>query len=83
MTKKDIKIVPKRIRSLKQAKRLMADYIYLFQLDPKGKENELKTIVYALIKYAEICKIEELIKNPSDTKDLKVEINVRSNQSPD
>lgn len=79
MPKKLTDIQPKRISSLKQAKRLMADYIYLFQKDPKGKENELKTIVYALIKYAEICKIEAMVKNPVDSKLPPIEINVRGN----
>jgi hypothetical protein len=77
MSKTLTEIQPKRIRSLKQAKRLMADYIYLFQQNPKERENELKTIVYALIKYAELCKIEEAIKHPEDRKIPPIEINVR------
>lgn len=75
MSKKVTDIQPKRITSLKQAKRLMADYIYFFQ-KKETTENELKTIVYALIKYAELCKIENAIKNPESTsavKSLKIE----------
>lgn len=75
MAKKVTEIQPKRIRSLKQAKRLLADYIYYYQNNEKS-ENELKTIVYALIKYAELCKIEETIKHPSEdtkVKSLKIE----------
>lgn len=78
MAKRVTEIQPKRIRSLKQAKRLLADYIYYFQ-KKETSENELKTIVYALIKYAELCKIEAAIKHP-ETKDLPpIEINVRNN----
>lgn len=78
MAKRVTEIQPKRIRSLKQAKRLLADYIYYFQ-KKETSENELKTIVYALIKYAELCKIEDAIKNPEAKALPPIEINVRNN----
>lgn len=68
-------IQPKRITSLKQAKRLMADYIYLFQ-KKEINDNQLKTIIYGLIKYAEICKAEANIKNSKNKSTYEMDVPV-------
>ena len=80
MKKRDIKIEPKKVKNLTQVKRLLAEYLYLYQ---KGDStaDEFKTIIYGCIKYAEICKIESQIKNPEGLSNVKIDVNVRSNGS--
>lgn len=50
-------IKPKRIRNIKGARRLLANYIYEFQ-NKKVSNDDAKTIAYLLIKYSELWKTE-------------------------
>ena len=77
MPKKNTVIEPRKINNLKQAKRLLADYLYHYQTKDIN-ENQLKTVIYGCIKYAEICKIEAQIKNP-EIQPQPITVNVRNN----
>ncbi|MFC2103531.1 hypothetical protein ACFLSS_03780 [Bacteroidota bacterium] len=50
---------PKRISKIKDARRLLANLIYLFQ-SGEISSDYLKTLCYALIKYSELYKVETL-----------------------
>ena len=64
---------PKKISKVKDARRLLANLIYLYQKGEVSSEH-LKTLCYALIKYSELYKTETLEEFQERLTNLEKEI---------
>ena len=69
-----LSIKPKKLYKIKDARRLLANIIFLYQ---KGEVNSeyLKTLCYALIKYAELYKTETFENIEERLKHIEEKIN--------